>query len=166
VPRFVVTPVVAVLTVLTLGSGPAAAHASLVGTDPADGSRIATAPGDVSLTFSENVGTGFVAVTAPNGAEVETSNVRTVDQVLTADLASSDQRGRYAVAYRVVSADGHPVSGEFTFTTTTGRTVEQVHAAHSESFARRHRTHLVVGLAIAVVAIGLILAPLRRDRKS
>lgn len=164
-PKFVFT-LVAVLTVLTLGSEPAAAHASLVGTNPADGSRIATAPGEVSLTFSENVGNGFVAVTAPNGAEVEASSVRTVDEVLTADLAPSDQRGRYTVAYRIVSADGHPVSGQFTFTTTTGRTVEQVRAAHGESFVHRHRSHLVGGLAIAVVAIGLILAPLRRRRKT
>jgi copper resistance protein C len=166
VPKFVVTLSVGVLIVLILGSGPAAAHASLVGTDPVDESRIATAPGEVSLNFSENVGRGFVAVTAPNGAEVRASNVRTVDQVLTADLASSDQRGRYTVAYRVVSADGHPVSGDFTFTTTTGRTVEQVDAAPNESFVHRHRSHLVVGLAIAVVAIGLILAPLRRRRRT
>lgn len=154
----------AALVLLTLGSSPAAAHASLVRTDPADGSRITTAPGEVSLTFSENVGTGFVAVTAPNGAEVKTSNVRTVDQVLTADLARSDQRGRYTVAYRIVSADGHPISGEITFTTTTGRTVERVDAAGDESFVHRHQTHLVVGLAIAVAAIGLILAPLLRGR--
>ena len=83
----------------------------------------------MTLTFSENVGNGFVAVTAPSGRTVKTSDVRTLDHVLSADVAPSDERGRYTVAYRIVSADGHPIAGEITFTTTTGRVVEHVHAA-------------------------------------
>lgn len=154
------------MVVLTAGSGPAAAHASLVRTDPADGSRPSTAPREVSLTFSENVGSGFVAMTAPGGSQLETSNVRTLDRGLTADVAASDERGRYTLAYRVVSADGHPVSGEITFTTTTGREVRQVDAPRSVSFVHRHQGHLVLGLAAAVLAVGLILAPLRRGRNT
>ncbi len=160
--RFVLAVAFAAMVVLIGGSGPAAAHASLVRTDPAAGATIATAPTEVSLTFSENVGTGYVAVTAPSGERVQTSNVRTVDGVLSAEVAPSEERGRYTVAYRVVSADGHPVSGEFTFTTTTGRDVEQTKAPSEEAFVHRHRGHLVIGLAAAVLAIGLMLAPLRR----
>ncbi len=156
----------ALLVTLAVGIGPAAAHASLVRTDPADGSRLAIAPRHVSLTFSENVGNGFVAVTSPGGHQVKTSDVRTVNHVLSADLAAGHERGRYTVAYRVVSADGHPVSGEFTFTTTTGHEVKQADATQRESFAHRHRGHLVLGLAVAVLAIGLILAPLRRGRNA
>lgn len=155
---------VAALAILTVGSGPAAAHATLVGSDPADGSSLTTAPRAVSMTFSENVGSGFVAVTAPSGTRVKTSNVRTVDRVLTADVADSDERGRYTIAYRVVSADGHPVAGELTFTTTSGRDVKKAAAVPEEAFVDRHRGHLVLGLAVAVLAVGLILAPLRRGR--
>ena len=157
---------VAALILLVAGSGSATAHANLVETDPADGATLETAPSEVTLTFSENVGNGHVAVTAPSGKQVRTTNVRTVDHVLSGDVASSDERGRYTVAYRIVSSDGHPISGEFTFTTTTGRVVEQVDAADEGSFVHRHRGHLVLGLAVAVLAIGLILAPLRRRRDS
>jgi methionine-rich copper-binding protein CopC len=162
VRKFVI--LVAALVLLLAGSGPATAHANLVDTDPADGSRLATAPSVVTLTFSENVGNGFVAVTAPSGRRVKTSNVRTLDRVLSADVAASDERGRYVVAYRIVSADGHPISGEITFTTTTGRVVDHLHAADEDAFVDRHRGHLVLGLALAVLAIGLMLAPLRRRR--
>ena len=158
------TTLVAALVLLLAGSGPATAHANLVSTDPADGSSLETAPSEVTLTFSENVGNGFVAVTAPSGRQVRTSNVSTLDRVLSADVASSDERGQYTVAYRIVSADGHPISGEIGFTTTTGQVVEQVDAVDEESFVHRHRGHLVLGLAVAVLAVGLILAPLRRRR--
>ena len=157
---------VAALVLLLSGSGPATAHAHLLSTDPANGARLDTVPSEVALTFSENVGNGFVAVTAPSGRRVKTSDVRTLDKVLSADLAASDERGRFIVAYRIVSADGHPISGEISFTTTTGRDVEPVDDGAEESFVHRHRSHLVLGLAGAVVAIGLILAPLRRRRDS
>ena len=156
------TALVAALVLLIAGSGPATAHANLEETDPADGARLETAPSAVTFTFSENVGNGHVAVTAPSGREVTTTNVRTVDRVLTADVAATDERGTYTVAYRIVSADGHPITGEISFTTTTGRVVEHQHSRSGESFVQRHRNHLVLGLAVAVVAIGLILAPLRR----
>jgi methionine-rich copper-binding protein CopC len=150
--------------VVLLAAAPASAHASLIGTTPKDGSKLAAAPRTVSLTFSENVGSAFVAVTAPDGSPVRTSQVRSVDEKVTASVANADQRGRYMLAYRVVSADGHPVSGTVTFTTTTGRTVIQSQPPSEGSFVHRHRSHLVLGILAGLVAIGLILAPLLRRR--
>jgi methionine-rich copper-binding protein CopC len=152
--------------VVLLAAAPASAHASLIRTSPADGSKVATAPRAVALTFSENVGSAFVAVTAPDGSPVRTSQVRAVDEKVTASVAATDQRGRYTLAYRVVSADGHPVSGTVTVTTTTGRTVTQADAPADKSFVHRHRSHLVIGILAGLVAIGLILAPLLRRRTS
>ena len=157
---------VVALVLLLAGSGSATAHANLVSTDPADGSRIETAPSEVTLTFSENIGNGFVAVTAPSGARVKTSNVRSLDRVLSADVAASDERGTYTVAYRIVSSDGHPISGELSFTTTTGRHVAHAEPSSDESFVHRHRRHLVFAAAVAVLGVGLILAPLRRRRNA
>jgi methionine-rich copper-binding protein CopC len=150
--------------VVLLAAAPASAHASLVRTSPADGSTVATAPRTVSLTFSENVGSAFVAVTAPDGSPVRTSRVRSVDEKVSASVASTDQRGTYTLAYRVVSADGHPISGTVAFTTTTGRTVTQADQPAQGSFVHRHRSHLVVGILAGLVAVGLILAPLLRRR--
>jgi methionine-rich copper-binding protein CopC len=164
VPKLLL-PVLAAVLLVVVGSSPADAHASLVSTNPEDGSRVATAPPSVELTFSEEIGEAFVAVAAPDGAEVKTSPAHVSGARVHADLATSEERGRFTVAYRVVSADGHPVSGTFTFTTTTGRIVEQQDAPASEPFVERHGTVLVIGLAVAVLAIGLILNPLTRQRR-
>ena len=163
-----ITLVLVALLLLLATPGSAVAHASLVSTNPADGASIATAPKSVELTFSEDVGSGFVAVTAPDGTKVKTSQPHISGAKVHADLAANDQRGRFTVAYRVVSADGHPVSGSFTFTTTSGREVKQQDAPESESepFVDRHGgTILVAALAVAVLAIGVIMAPLTRQRR-
>lgn len=162
--RFSVRLSAALFMIVMAAAGPASAHTTLVRTDPADGARLTSAPRTVTLEFSENIGRGHVAVTAPDGTRVKTADVRTLDHTLRAAVAPGDQRGRYTVAYRVVSADGHPVIGTFTFTTTTGRSVTQVEVdatPDDSSFVHRHRSHLLLGIGAAAVAIGLILAPLR-----
>jgi len=155
----------AALVLVIAGRNPADAHASLVATSPEDGSKIATAPSSVELRFSEAVDTAFVAVTAPDGTQVTASDPRIAGDDVRADLAPSDQRGRFTVAYRIVSEDGHPVTGEFTFTTTEGRHVTPDVAAPEESFLDQYGTLLVVGLAVAVLAIAVMLAPLTRGRR-
>lgn len=150
------------LLCLALGAGPASAHASLVGSDPGDGASIATSPTSITFTFNENIGNpAYVAVRAPNGDKVTVSDVSAVDAEVTAALSASDQKGRYTATYRVVSADGHPVEGTITWTTTTGRTVEQVDPPAQKSFVHRHRAHFFWGILAAAVAIALLLAPLR-----
>lgn len=160
--RFLVVTVLGLLTLL-LGAGPASAHAGLVGTDPEDGARLQTLPGSVTFTFNENVGNAFIAVTAPDGTPVETSAVKAADHEISATLTDPGQRGTYAASYRVVSADGHPVTGTVTFDVLTGETVEQVAVESSgESFLDRHLAHVLWGVAAGVVAIALIVWPLRR----
>jgi len=168
VPRSLAV-LLAALVLLMASRSSASAHASLVSSNPEDGSRIATAPPSIELTFSEDVDSGDIAVLAPDGTRVTTSKPRISGVEMTADLDPSDQRGRFTVAYRVVTPDGHPVAGQFTFTATEGRHVthEDMHEepAPEESFMDRHGTLLVVGLAVAVLAIGLMLAPLARGRR-
>jgi methionine-rich copper-binding protein CopC len=151
-------------TALLLGiGGPASAHASLVGSDPEDGATLASAPTSITLTFSEPVGTpAYVAVAAPDGGKVAVSNLRALDRTVTATLADADEKWRYTASYRVVSADGHPVEGTVTYTTTTGRAVKQVDPPQEDTFLHRHSAHLFWGVLAAAVAIGLLLAPLRR----
>lgn len=164
VPMLIAAFLVAACIVFT-GQSPADAHASLVSTDPADGSQVVTAPETVELTFSEDLGTGFVAVRAPDGTKVGTSEPRFSGTRMSADLAESQQSGVYTVAYRVVSVDGHPVTGQFTFTATSGHQATSQEAATEGSFVDRNSTLLIVGLALAMVAIALMLAPLSRRRR-
>ena len=153
---------IALLVSLVLGSGPAAAHAALVSSDPSDGARLDTAPTNVNLEFSENVASpAYLVITGPDGSRVRTGRTEVLDRTVTVTVAPVDMKGTYSMSYRVVSADGHPVEGTTKFEVTTGRTVKQVTSAEEGSFVHRHKSHLLWGLLGAVVAVGLLLWPLR-----
>ncbi|MBP2391887.1 copper resistance CopC family protein [Aeromicrobium fastidiosum] len=155
--------IVLVTAALVLGAGPASAHAALVGTDPEDGSTLAAAPSSITFTFNENVSRrAQVAVAAPDGSQVKVTGVRGLDNTVSAKLADVGQRGTYSASYRVVSADGHPVTGTIAYDVSAGRTVTQVAGPKQEDFIHRHSSHLFWGILAAVVAIVLLLAPLRR----
>lgn len=110
---------VAVLTlVLLANAAPAFAHDVLISTSPTEGATLATPPTKVVLTFDEpvqNIGDA-VTVTGPDGHEFQTGRPTVVDARVTQALAPLTSRGRYVVAYRIVSADGHPVSERLHFT--------------------------------------------------
>jgi copper transport protein len=111
---------VMLVAVLALGTVPAAAHAALSSTTPAQGSQLSTAPADVTLVFTEEVGLSprSVQVADARGRRVDDGrpqhaggDSRTVQVALTPGLG----QGSYTVTWRVVSVDGHPVSGSFAF---------------------------------------------------
>ena len=164
VPKLIAAFLLATCVLFT-SQMPAVGHTSLVSTDPADGSQIPTAPPSVQLTFSEDIETAFIAGVAPDGSKVTTGEPRIIGTKVVAELAASDQRGTFTVAYRVVSGDGHALTGQFRFTATEGRTVAEADSSDSESFVERNSTAVGVGLALALVAIALMLAPLTRRRR-
>lgn len=103
-------------------AGPASAHAALTGSDPQDGAVVATAPKQVTLTFSEQVavGKGSIRILDPNGKRADTEAApldlhsgSTVKYGVALHTGLPD--GTYTVAWQAVSADSHPVSGAFTF---------------------------------------------------
>ncbi|AZQ35859.1 transporter [Streptomyces cyaneochromogenes] len=102
------------------GTSPASAHAALRSTDPEDGSLLKSAPRHLTLSFTESVGLleDSFRVLDPDGRRLRTGEPEhspdssdTARVTLPAKLA----QGTYTVAWRVVSADSHPVSGAFTF---------------------------------------------------
>ncbi|WP_225826826.1 copper resistance CopC/CopD family protein [Streptomyces naphthomycinicus] len=101
-------------------ASPASAHAVLRASDPADGTVLRTAPRQVTLAFTESVGllTDSFRIYDPGNHRVRTGDAGhapgrsdTARVRLPAKLAT----GTYTVAWRVVSADSHPVSGALTF---------------------------------------------------
>ena len=95
-----------------------ALHAQLLGSSPKDGSTVATAE-QVVLTFNEDVDPTFVKVSVKGPDGSETAGKPTVaDREVTQALAPDLPAGEHVVTYRVVSTDGHPVSGSVTFTST------------------------------------------------
>lgn len=111
------------LTALTVlvGAPPASAHNVLISSDPAEGDRLDTSPGEVTLTFDQPVqdaGTNEVAVTGPDGEDRAEGTVTIDGAVATAPLRPLGPEGEYVIGFRVLSADGHPVTDEIRFTLT------------------------------------------------
>lgn len=106
------------LAVTLVWSAPAYAHAELIESDPADGAELDQAPDEIVLTFSEHIEQigAEVLITDPDGDEVQDGDPRISGPTLTHDLTEDRPAGEYTAQWRVVSADGHPISGEFTFT--------------------------------------------------
>ncbi len=106
----------AALTALAFPAA-ASAHATLIETSPAFGTRLPRSPELVRLRFDQSV------KALPDAVRVYTAKGRLVSgETLTkADRRSIDApvgrlpRGPYTVRWSVVSADGHVVSGVFTF---------------------------------------------------
>lgn len=105
---------------LLAGSAPAWAHSKLESSDPADGTSVATPPGSVSLTFNEDVQPGFSVMTivGPDGRDYHSGPVTETDETIKVGALPLGPAGVYRIGYRVVSADGHPVSGATSFTLT------------------------------------------------
>jgi copper resistance protein C len=106
---------------LLLGAGPAFAHTRLLGSDPADGTSLDTTPQRVSLTFNESISAEFTQLTVvgPDGGRYESGAVSADGGTVSIGVQPLGPTGRYEIGYRVVSADGHPVTGSVAFTLTT-----------------------------------------------
>ncbi|WP_433216119.1 copper resistance CopC family protein [Microtetraspora malaysiensis] len=112
--------VVAFVVTLLLGTAlamPALAHTSLRSSDPKENSRV-DALTKVNLTFSESVRYPVVLVRGPDGRQYESGTPAVHGSEVTQAVSGSLPAGKYSVAWRVVSSDGHPIEGEIPFTVT------------------------------------------------
>ncbi|GAA4307119.1 hypothetical protein GCM10023086_25580 [Streptomyces venetus] len=116
--RTVVLLLLAAACALLAGAGPASAHAAVTGSDPAQGAVVQEAPARISLTFSEQVALSddSLRVLDPEGKRVDSGEPSNVSGTTYAVRLQPDlPDGTYTVAYQVVSADSHPVTGAYTF---------------------------------------------------
>lgn len=122
--------VIAILVALAASAGllltqatPAGAHDGLISTFPEEDETLPATPTEVTLTFSGIVlamdGTSIVEVVDTTGRNYAEGPPQiqgtTVTQKLTSDVAG----GAFTVRWRVVSSDGHPTSGEYSYTVAT-----------------------------------------------
>lgn len=109
------------LTMLFAATGVAAAHAVLVATDPVKGTELSSGPNRVSATFNEALQTTFAAMTVvgPDGHLWSTGPAQVSGAMVSVSVRPLGPVGAYTVNYRVTSADGHPVSGAWSFQLTT-----------------------------------------------
>jgi copper transport protein len=157
-----------------LWASAASAHAAATETDPASGAVLDAAPSEVVVEFNEPVtpvdaGTGVVA---PDGDRADTDVVQSEDGTTITIAVDSDLEGTYLVGYRVVSDDGHPVSGTFTYsvlTETEPPSAEALTAAGTDPFVQAllygNRWFGYAALALALGA-GILLVAGARPREA
>lgn len=108
---------------LVLGLPSAAfAHDRLVSSDPADGAQLDTAPQAITLTFSDTPldVSPQVRVTGADGTVIADGAPEIDGTTATLPLPNGVPAGRTTVQWRVVSADGHPIEGQFGFDVAQG----------------------------------------------
>lgn len=100
-----------------VSAGPASAHDELVGSNPAAGTELTKGPAQLRLTFSDTVRDlgAALKVTDAAGHELQTGKPVVDGAVVTQQLKPTTAPGPVDVVWRVTSADGHPVTGNFVF---------------------------------------------------
>ena len=112
-------PSAIVLTIpllLLLATGEASAHAFLDHAEPRVGNKVATAPHEVTLWFTQKLEPAFSGITVTNsaGQRVDTGKNRVSGSQMSVSLRAGGA-GTYHVKWRVLSVDTHTTDGSFTF---------------------------------------------------
>ncbi|MCW2786055.1 MAG: copper resistance protein CopC [Marmoricola sp.] len=141
---------------LVLVAGPASAHAQLVGTDPALGSVVSTAPKVATLTFDENIRVlpGAVHLYAADGHDLHVT-AHTLDDKLLVDLPTSLGHGTYTIGWRIISADGHPIAGTLPFS--IGARSARIVTPGATPDSGSHAVDVALAVTQALVYLGLFL---------
>ncbi len=119
--RMLIPALVALLGVLIGTSGPAVAapiprHTSLRSITPADGATLTTPPTEIVLVFDEPVAQQFTQVVLTRSSVAVPLGETTVSSgTVRAAVPGPLDAGSYRIAFRVVSTDGHPVTGQSGF---------------------------------------------------
>ncbi|MGI3226090.1 copper resistance protein CopC [Streptomyces phaeochromogenes] len=172
-PRRAVALVALLGTLFLLGgAGSASAHSAVRETTPGEGTVLKSAPKQVTMTFTESVGItdDSLRVLSPenrrvNAGDTEHASGRSDSVRVPLDDGLAD--GTYTVAWRVVSADSHPISGAFTFSigkpSETTASVSAEPAVNPASGAlydiARYGAYAAVALLIGAATFVLVCRP-------
>ena len=154
----------AVLGALVLGvllAPPASAHTVLVGSDPADGSRLTQSPASVTLRFNEQVGLqlGYLRVVDSGGRRVDKGSPTHPDgngSSVTVALRPGLGDGSYLASFRVISADSHPVAGSIRYVVGDGPLDLGTGTSGSAPVDRAVSTGLAVSHWLSFAGVGMV----------
>ncbi len=98
-------------------AGPASAHDVLISSNPPDGASLTKVPASVTFTFDQPAQNfdSVVSLIGPDGKQYAAGKPSVSGNTVTGTVTAGPA-GAYTAAYRVVSSDGHPVTGEVHFT--------------------------------------------------
>lgn len=152
-----------VLALLLISSAAASAHTSVVTTTPLYKSTVTEMPLQISIEFTDELMTigdkkvNTISITAPDKSEVSLTSLTLDKNFIIANLPDVDYAdGTYLVSYRVVSADGHPVSGSYPLYLNAPSAPESQPASQEEDhgFFHIHQTHIIqAGVVLILIAL-------------
>jgi methionine-rich copper-binding protein CopC len=150
----------------------AAAHSVLLATSPVASAQVASAPASITMTFNEQPRGEYsnIHIVGPDGARRDSGHVKVLNDTVTEDLGGSRPAGKYEVDWRIISADSHPVSGQFSFTAASpaaalgARQPDAVATAAAKNASASH-TGVIVTVVIIVILIAGVGGFLFRRRK-
>ena len=162
------------LAVASLFAFPVAAfaHGEMVKATPAVDSNVLTAPTEVSIEFDGklqiigNTNVNSIEVTDNRGQIISSPTSVVEGNKISTKLQLTDITGLVSVHYRIVSEDGHPVEGDYSFT--VGETPVVISAQSEESagedVAESGSNLLVNGIGILTL-VSIAFLVVRRIKK-
>jgi copper transport protein len=128
----------------------ALAHATLIGSEPAERVVVARPPATLKLTFNEPVSPLTLRLVGPDGDTTNLTDIAAAGNALVAALPGTLARGTHLVSWRVISLDGHPVGGALTFSVGAPSVTADAAPVNAD-----RPLHIAVWLARLVLYIGL-----------
>lgn len=164
-----------VCTIASLFAFPitAFAHGEMVQATPAVDSNVLTAPQDVSIEFDGKLQTignavvNLITVTDNQGQVISSPTSVVEANKISTRLLLTDITGLVSVHYRIVSEDGHPVEGDYSFT--VGENPIMMSSQGEESVESKNESSLNIGGIVLIIfliifAVGYIIKE-KKDKK-
>ena len=102
---------------------PSYSHSALLSSTPKADAILSAAPASITLKFNEDIlelkgkQISTVSLASVAGRKIALKKPRITANILTARISPPILKaGKYRISYRVVSADGHVITGGYTFT--------------------------------------------------
>ena len=155
-----------VISLITFLATPltAFAHAGLVSSNPAENSTIQSFPSEIILTFNEDLMTigekqvSKFSIHKPDHELVQIGKFKIDKGTISAAVKESDlPTGTYKIYYRVISADGHPVSGVLKFNYKEASNEKEIVVLKSFDFSHfwhLHSWHTIEAIAVIALIAG------------
>ena len=159
------------IPLMTTTALPAHAHTSLELSTPSDGQSFEFMPAELSASFDEDLieiegeVVNTLELESADGTKYVLSAATITGPTVSANAGNGEYpAGEYLLKYRVVSADGHPVTGEIRFSTQSLTTIGSVPAepvatayvGETEESSSQNIIYIVAGLLLALaIALGM-----------
>jgi len=155
------------IPLIAISASPANAHTSLELSTPSDNQSIEFMPAELSASFDEDLieiegeVVNTLELESADGTKYVLSAATIAGPTVSASAGDGEYpAGEYLLKFRVVSADGHPVTGEIRFSTQSLTTIGSVPAepvatayvAENEESSPRNFIYIASGLLLALAS--------------